>query len=74
MRNVNQVYGHIDNYLAKSFILTMRNVNYEVMARYLANAIGFILTMRNVNEEIKEAVNQNRQRFILTMRNVNKHS
>ena len=54
-----------------SFILTMRNVNENILSMFAENELGFILTMRNVNGYGKTIAMTHELCFILTMRNVN---
>ena len=57
--------------ITNSFILTMRNVNFESKSRRSITLNCFILTMRNVNLWGLVGLVIALIRFILTMRNVN---
>ena len=67
----NEAITSFQHFKIWGFILTMRNVNWQVKTRLLQVQVGFILTMRNVNEMKSEIDVDYLAGFILTMRNVN---
>ena len=52
MRNVNEQKKELDKRESDCFILTMRNVNFELPVKFPPSIGRFILTMRNVNSFI----------------------